>query len=330
MRYKKFIALLCAIFLLDAGMLSGCGKEKNALMDMRLTSNASRRGDVSQSRTGEYLSRNLCVIPKKGQSKPKDGAMTAKASLMINDTDGKMLYSSNIYKKLYPASITKIVTTYVALKYGNLNDVVTVSYNASHITEYGAMLCGFQQGDRIVLRDLLNAFLVRSGNDAGIAIAEHIAGSEKKFARLMNKEMAAIGAVHSHFVNSHGLHSDRHYTTAYDLYLVFRRLIQNETFIGIVSQGSYTARFQGSNGKKKKLSFLSTDRYLIGRAAAPQGVRVIGGKTGTTFNAGSCLILYSIGPDQKKYISVVLKADGGDELYRQMNHLMAMEGKEGA
>ena len=76
-----------------------------------------------------------------------------------------------------------------------------------------------------------------------------------------------------------------------------------------------------------KISYLSTDRYLIGRAMAPKGVQVIGGKTGTTFNAGSCLILYSIGPDEKKYISVVLKADGGDDLYRQMNHLMSMEGR---
>lgn len=324
MKYNKMIALLCVLCFVGAGTLSGCGAEKNELMDYRIAS-ASQSQDESVTRTEEYLSRDLCVIPKDKQSQPKDVAMTAKASLMINDTDGKMLYSNNIYKKIYPASITKIVTTYVALKYGNLDDMVTVSYNASHITEYGAMLCGFQQGDRIVLRDLLNAFLVRSGNDAGIAIAEHIAGDVKSFAKLMNKEMAAIGAVHSHFVNPHGLHDDNHYTTAYDLYLIFRRLIQNETFVQIVSQGSYTAKFQGRDGKSKKLSFLSTDRYLIGRATAPQGVNVIGGKTGTTYDAGSCLILYSIGPDNKKYISVVLKAQGGDDLYRQMNHLLAME-----
>jgi D-alanyl-D-alanine carboxypeptidase len=327
MKWKKLTVFTCVVSLLSAGFLVGCGKEKNALMDMRLTSNASRAGDASQSRTADYLSKDLCVIPKNKQTKRKDAAMTAKASMIINDTDGKMLYSNNIYQKLYPASITKIVTTYVALKYGKMDDVVTVSYNASHITEYGATLCGLQQGDRIVLWDLLNAFMVHSGNDAGIAIAEHIAGSEKKFAKLMNKEMAAVGAVHSHFANSHGLHSDKHYTTAYDLYLIFRRLIQNDNFIQLIDQGHYTLKFQGGNGKKKKISFLSTDRYLIGRAVAPKGVHVIGGKTGTTFNAGSCLILYSVGPDQKKYISVVLKADGGDDLYRQMNHLMAMEGR---
>ncbi len=327
MKWMKTTAFVCAISLLSVGFFSGCGKERNALMDVRLASSASRGGDASQTRTAEYLSKDLCVIPKNGQSKPKDGAMTAKASMIINDTDGKMLYSDNIYQKLYPASITKIVTTYVALKYGNMDDVVTVSYNASHITEYGATLCGLQQGDKIVLWDLLNAFMVHSGNDAGIAIAEHISGSEKKFAKLMNKEMAAIGAVHSHFANSHGLHSDKHYTTAYDLYLIFRRLIQNDAFIRLIDQGQYTLKFRGGNGKKKKISYLSTDRYLIGRAMAPKGVQVIGGKTGTTFNAGSCLILYSIGPDEKKYISVVLKADGGDDLYRQMNHLMSMEGR---
>ena len=325
MRCKKQIALWCVLSLICSGILSGCGSEKNALLDMRISSQINYGKDDALNRTEEYLSRDLCVISKEAQAEKKDGAMTAKASLMINDTEGKLLYANNIYTRLYPASITKIVTAYVALKYGNLDDVVTVSYNASHITEYGAMLCGFEQGDKIVLRDLLNAFLVRSGNDAGIAIAEHISGDEKSFAKLMNKEMAAIGAVHSHFVNSHGLHDKMHYTTAYDLYLIFRRLIQNDTFLQIVSQGSYTARFQGKDGKKKKLSFLSTDRYLIGRATAPDGVRVVGGKTGTTFDAGSCLILYSIGPGEKKYISVVLKAQGGDDLYRQMNHLMAME-----
>lgn len=325
MRYRKILACLCALSLAGATLFTGCGTEKNALMDMRVGSDNGKKDSMLQAGDSDYVSRELCVIPKKSQSKPKDSVMRAKASLMINESDRKMLYSDNIYKKIYPASITKIVTAYVALKYGKLDDVVTVSYNASHITESGATLCGFMEGDRIVMRNLLNVFLVHSGNDAGIAIAEHIAGDEAAFADLMNQEMAAVGAVHSHFVNSHGLHDNEHYTTAYDLYLIFRRLIQNETFMQIVSQGSYKTKYQGKDGKKKKMSFLSTDRYLTGRAVAPKGVKVVGGKTGTTYNAGSCLILYSIGPDKKKYISVVAKADGGDDLYWQMNHLLAME-----
>ena len=254
--------------------------------------------------------------------------MSAKSSLLVNDTEAKMLYSNGIYKKIYPASITKIVTALVVFKYGNLEDTVTISHNASHITEYGAKLCGFEEGDRIVLRDLVSSFLVFSGNDAGTAIAEHIAGSEEEFANLMNKEVENLGAVHSHFVNPHGLHDKKHYTTAYDLYLIFHELAKNQTFLDIISQSTYTAKFKGKDKKKKKLYFTSTDRYLIGQAEPPEGITVIGGKTGTTLKAGSCLILYSEGKNDNHYISVVLKADSGDDLYVQMNHLLGYAQKD--
>jgi D-alanyl-D-alanine carboxypeptidase len=209
-----------------------------------------------------------------------------------------------------------------------LEDVVTVSYNASHITEYGAKLCGFAEGDQIVLRDLLSSFLVYSGNDAGVAIAEHIAGDVKSFAKLMNKEMKKLGAVQSHFVNPHGLHDKNHYTTAYDLYLVFHALAKNQTFLDIVGQSSYTAHFQSADGTDKTLYFTSTDRYLTGRASAPEGITVLGGKTGTTYDAGSCLILYSQAENDTHYISVVLKADGAESLYVQMNHLLGYAAKD--
>lgn len=303
--------------------LTGCDGKKNELLSYRIDTSITVSGQNDEiALPQEYLSEGICVIPKKKQTKNQDAIMSSKASLAINDTTGTMLYSHNIYKKVYPASITKIVTAMVALKYGNLEDVVTVSYNASHITEYGAKLCGFAEGDQIVLKDLLSSFLVCSGNDAGIAIAEHIAGDEKAFAKLMNQEMQNLGAVHSNFVNSHGLHDKKHYTTAYDLYLVFHELVKNQTFMDIVEQSSYTAKFKGKDGKKKKLYFLSTDRYLIGRATAPEGITVLGGKTGTTFDAGSCLILYSQSTSGDNYITVVLKADGGDVLYAQMNHLL--------
>ncbi len=311
-------------FLIACVMFTGCGiTQKNELFDYRVDilekeENRNEESAVSQ----DYLSEGICVIPKNGQTKKQDSILKATATMVVNDTDGQMLYSHNIYKKVYPASITKIVTALVAFKYGNLEDVVTVSYNASHITERGATLCGFEEGDKIVLRDLLSSFLVRSGNDAGIAIAEHISGSVKKFANLMNREMQNLGAVHSHFVNPHGLHDDNHYTTAYDLYLVFHELTKNQTFLDIVNQPSYTAKFRGKDKKKKKLQFTSTDRYLIGLAKPPKGITVIGGKTGTTFMAGSCLILYSRKADDTHYVSVVLKAENGDDLYRQMNRLL--------
>lgn len=302
--------------------VTGCGTQKNELLDYHVEISEADMALGNNEMEQNYLSDGICVIPKAEQTKEKDMVMSSKASLIVNDTDGEMLYADNIYQKVYPASITKIVTALVALKYGNLDDVVTISYNASHITEYGAKLCGFAQGDQIVLRDLLSSFLVCSGNDAGIAIAEHISGSVPAFAKLMNKEVRRLGAVQSHFVNPHGLHDRKHYTTAYDLYLIFHELTKNQTFLDIVSQPYYIARFKGKDKKKKKLYFTSTDRYLIGRAQAPSGIHVIGGKTGTTFDAGSCLILYSQGQNDTHYISVVLKADGGESLYTQMNHLL--------
>lgn len=314
--------LICLCF-------TGCStKEESMFLDYEIHSPKLLTGNTMESYAAPYLSEGICVIPKKQQTDPEDPVMTAKASMLINDTDETMVYSHNIYGKIYPASITKIVTAYVTLKYADLDDMVTVSYNASHITEPGAMKCGFLEGDQIVLKDLLYSFLIHSGNDAGIAIAEHVAGDVGTFAGMMNDEMKKLGAVHSHFVNPHGLHDDDHYTTAYDLYLIFHQLMKNDVFLDIIHHADYTAKYKDKNGKKKSLYFTSTDRYLVGRAAAPDGVTVIGGKTGTTAMAGSCLLLYSKGPDGKKYVSVVLKAAGAYDLYTQMTHLLAMEGGE--
>ncbi len=273
----------------------------------------------------QLFSSNICVVPKKKQSE-KDLFMTAGASLIFDNTDNKMLYADNIYQKMYPASTTKIVTALVALKYGNLDDVVTIGYNATHITEYGAKLCGFAEGDKITLKKLLYS-LICSGNDAGIAIAEHISGSVEKFAELMNKEAKSLGCSGSNFVNPHGLHDDNHYTTPYDLYLVFHELLNYDVFMDIINQSSYKAEFKGADGSKKTLWFSSTDKYLLGSAKAPDGVTVIGGKTGTTSMAGSNLILYTKNDNGKDYISVVMHASDSFSLYSQMSHLLEMENK---
>lgn len=327
MNFKK-ICMYLFVICLGAGSLTGCGAKANELLSERISSPVTVDAKEITALAPAYLSEDICVIPKKKQTKVQDEVMRAKASLIINDTSGKMLYSHNIYKKVYPASITKIITALVALKYGNLEDTVTISYNASHITEYGAKLCGFQEGDQIVMKELLSAFLVCSGNDAGIAIAEHIAGDVNAFSVMMNQEMQKLGAIHSNFTNPHGLHDDMHYTTAYDLYLVFHELVKNQTFMEIVEQSDYTAKFVDKDGNKKKLYFLSTDRYLIGRAQAPDGITVLGGKTGTTYDAGSCLILNSKGTNGDSYISVVLKAESGDSLYVQMNRLLEFAASE--
>lgn len=317
-RKGRFISL----FLCLSIILTGCQENANVLLNTQISVPA----DLEESRNSqlyrqEYLSQDICVIPKKNRS-VTDSAITAQAALLVNDTDNKMLFAQNIYDKMYPASITKIVTALLVLEQGNLEDTVTVSYDASHITEYGAKLCGFQEGDKISLKDLLYCLLVYSGNDAGIAIAEHMAGSVSAFSDLMNQEMTRLGASGTHFVNPHGLHDSKHYTTAYDLYLIFHELLKYDLFCEIIQQANYTASWVNVNGEPKELTFQSTDRYLLGSVQTPKGLTVVGGKTGTTIDAGSCLILYSRDKKKKDYISVILKAESSASLYTQMNHLL--------
>ena len=325
LKYLKLAAVSVALII----FVSGCGKDKEDFLDgggmvMPL---AGMQSDV-ELYCQDYLSEDVCVIPADRQDK-SDSNLPASSALLINISNNKVVYASNIYEKLYPASITKIVTALVALKYGNLDDTVTISYEASHIKEYGAKLCGFNEGDKVKFEKLLYALMVYSGNDAGIALAEHISGSTSKFAKLMNKEMEELGAVGSNFTNPHGLHDDNHYTTAYDLYLVFNKLISDyPQFTDIIKKGSVKVKYKDANGQKKEKDFTSTVKYKLGTETVPAGVEVTGGKTGTTQMAGSNLILYSTDSDGNGYISVVMHANDVYSLYSQMNYLLSMEGSK--
>lgn len=316
---KKILCLLLCFTML----LTGCGEVPDSVMRYDLQS-APSLAHTNDTYKGELFSDNLCVVSKNREN-DQDTVMTAQAALLIDDTNGKILFSKNIYERLYPASITKIVTALVALKYGNMDDKVKISYNASHITEWGATKCGFLEGDKVKMRTLLNSFLIHSGNDAGIAIAEHIAGSVEEFSVLMNNEMKLLGCTDTNFVNPHGLHDDNHYTTAYDLYLIFHELKNYDEFLKISHKKSYKAKYKDASGNKVVKTFTTTDRYLNGKTNAPDGVTVVAGKTGTTNAAGSCLILYSTNENGNDYISVVLKADYADSLFYQMTHLLEME-----
>ena len=250
------------------------------------------------------------------------------AAGLFNITDQEVLYSKNIHEALQPASITKLLTALVALKYGKLQDIVTVSQNAM-ITESGAKLCGFVPGEELTLEQALYGLLVYSGNDAGVVIAEHMAGSVEAFSEMMNQEARAIGATNTHFVNPHGLTAEGHYTTVYDLYLIFSELMKYPKFLEIIQTRSYTYMQKVKelqNGQyvetEKPVTWDNTNWFFTGLASAPEGVTVIGGKTGNTLAAGSCLIILSTDREGEQYISVVLKAANHGELYLEMTDLL--------
>ncbi len=297
-------------------ILFGCNMEK---ADIAYVSDTSNYGYVTPLE--DTKSSELCVVPLSKKNDTNE-SITAESALIFDVTDQSILYENNVYERLYPASVTKLMTAYVTLKYADLDDIVTISYNASHITESGAKLCGFKEGDQVKLRNLLCALLVYSGNDAGVAIAEHISGSVDSFADLMNKEAYELGATGSHFVNPHGLHDDNHYTTTYDIYLIFNELIKNEDFVDMIHSKEVLVPYKDTKGNVLSYTFSSTNEFLLGETDAPEDVTVVGGKTGTTSKAGACLALYSKGEDGHAYISIVFKADNKTSLYRQMTQLL--------
>lgn len=316
--------LYLAILLIMILILGGCQKSSDQFFSYEdYITNANTDLGIALSEN-DFFAENL-VIFSDNEYSSQDDLVSSKAAFLCDATNNQAIYAKNPYERLYPASLTKLMTALVVLKRGELTDSVTVSYNASHIPVTGAKLCGFEEGDVITLETLMHCLLIYSGNDAGIAIAEHMSKSEEEFVKLMNSEAKQIGASHTNFINSHGLHDDNHYTTAYDMYLIFNELIQYDAFINIISQNSYTAIYKDKDKNEKSLSLKSTNLYLTEEKEAPEGITIIGGKTGVTYKAGNCLILLSKDSNNTQYISVILKADNTDLLYSDMSNILLLE-----
>lgn len=310
----KYLKLFgCTI--LSISMLTGCSASG-------MSAAAYENGNYKKTPyRAEGFADTLCVASEDVVLEAVNTDASLNAAGLFSIDDEKVLYSYNIHKKLYPASVTKILTALVALKYGNLEDTVTVSKKATTFP-FGASLCNIREGDRISLKDLLYGLFLPSGNDAAAAIAEHISGSEEEFVKLMNSEAQRIGATNTHFTNPHGLHDDNHYTTAYDLYLIFNECLKHDTFVKIIETPSYTATVTGGNGSSRKLEWKTTHLYASGEAKKPEKLTMIGGKTGNTDEAKRCLIFYSKDQQNKAYISIVMGAASKPALYEDMNNML--------
>lgn len=320
---KKILPGLAVLFLLSATALTtGCGKKNYTFSYDPDTSVSAFRVTVnSGAEAAAPFADKLCVTDSDVAGSGAVQMKEASAAGLFDLNKHEVLYARNVHEKLYPASLTKVMTALVALKYGNPEDMITVTANA-HITESGATLCGLKEGDRLTLDQALHALLIRSANDAGVAIAEHIGGSVEGFAEMMNEEAVAIGATNSHFMNPHGLQDDNHYVTAYDMYLIFNEAMKYELFNEIIHMTSYSSTYTDQNGNAKELDFTNSNQYLKGVYDAPENITVIGGKTGTTNAAGSCLILLTRDVSGNPYISVILRAPQRDKLYEEMTELL--------
>ena len=232
----------------------------------------------------------------------------AKEVLLVNNTKNKVIVSQKVFDQAYPASTTKIMTALLTLENLNLSQVVTIKHDIT-FPDGAAVAIHLKKGDKITVEALLNALIIMSANDAAVALGEAVAGSEANFVKMMNKRAKELGATNTHFANPNGLHLSDHYSTAYDLYLIFKEVAKHNEFFNIAGRSSSRIEYLGSKGEQKIYDMASTNQYIAGTYTLPSQVYMIGGKTGTTTQAGSCLILLTKNKDGEEFISVVLNQD---------------------
>ena len=213
------------------------------------------------------------------------------------------------------------MTALLTLEHGNMDDEITLKHDIN-LTEDGAVISTLTKGDTVTVSQVFHTMLIKSANDCAVILAEYVAGSEAKFIDMMNERARELGATHTHFVNPNGLHNNDHYTTAYDLYLIFKEAVKHEEFVDTVSSKDYTMTY--TTAKKTQINeyMQSTNYYLLNEFPVPEGVVMYGGKTGTTSMAKSCLILMTKNKKGERFFSVVLGSETKEALYSSMTRLL--------
>ena len=319
---------IAAILLILTMTVTGCGSSKYD-MPYVISNDVSSYQllNITNQETLEPFAADLCVASKDIKTAGVDLSEAGTAAL-FNLKTLDTVYAKNVNLQVNPASLTKVLTALVAIKYGSPDQMLTASENVL-ITEPGAQLCGIKPGDQMTLDQALHILLIYSANDVAIMIAEGVtasvnggSGSVEDFVALMNAEAAELGATNCNFTNPNGLTEDGHYVTTYDLYLIFQEALKYDLFNRIIQMTSYNTVYTYVNGNEKSLEVNTTNLYLRGTYEMPTNINVIGGKTGTTNAAGHCLMLLSRSSDGTPYISIIMKETSGENLYADMTKLL--------
>lgn len=230
----------------------------------------------------------LVMLPSASRAAADPDSITTPYIVLMDAETGAVLFEKNAYTQTYPASTTKIMTAILAIENcEDVNEIVTVG----DVVESKGSLMNIVRGEQIRLIDLLYGMMLKSGNDAAKAIAEHVSGSEEAFAVFMNQKAAELGMSSTHFVKPNGLHDDAHVTTAYDMALLTRYAMQNDTFRTIVGTGSYEV--PASEWDSDGYQLENSNKLIHTKADATASFEypyATGVKTGDTTQAGRCLV----------------------------------------
>ena len=189
--------------------------------------------------------------------------------------------------------------------------------------DWDAMASDLVGGCRVSVKNLLYGLMITSYNDCGVILAELIAGSESAFCDKMNEKAREIGATNTHFENCHGLHSDDHYTTAYDLYLIISEFSKHDLAYIIDSLNTYDFTYTDPDGNEQVVTIEPTNEFLTGEINMPSGYSIGSWKTGTTEEALNCLVMEFVNDSTgDKYVALIAGADGKEALYSAMTELI--------
>ncbi len=240
------------------------------------------------------------------QNTETDLELSSDAAILMDATTGEILYEKNSNKKEYPASITKIMTALLAFESGKMDETITFSHDAIFGIEPGSSHIALQEEEQITMEQAMYALLLRSANEAALGIAEQVDGSVEKFATHMTERAKELGCKNTNFVNPNGLHSENHYTTAYDMALIAKEALKFEDFKNIIQTTYYEIP---PTNKQEETRYLYGQHQMI----KPPSIYVYegceGGKTGFTDEAQNTLVTYAKRNDTE-LIAVVFQCKG--------------------
>lgn len=237
----------------------------------------------------------------------EDLNITAGAAVLMDSNTGKILYSKNENDKMYPASTTKIITAILTIENCNLEDVVSVPYEAIASIPSGYSIAALQPGEQLTVSQLLQVMMVHSANDAANVLAYHVSGSIDSFATLMNTKVSELGLENTHFTNPSGKHDENHYTTAYELAKIMQYCMKNSTFRTFAGLKSCTIPATNKSDERV-FSSTSYELFTVDNREVSSNYYykyAIAAKTGYTTEAKNCLVSVS-NKDDLELISVVL------------------------
>lgn len=249
----------------------------------------------------------------------KEPEITATSGMVIDCIDGKILYSKNADEKLYPASLTKVLTAIIVVEKCGLQDNVTINQSAIDKVESGYLTANLKTGEVFTVEQLLNLLLISSYDDVANALAEHVAGSEEEFVKMMNEKAKEIGCTNSNFLNCHGEHDINHYSTAHDMALIANYAVKFEAIRNIAQVTEYglpaTTIYTGND------RYFYTSNEMLQTGSKNYYKYAKGLKTGFTTPAGNCLMAYAE-KSGLKLVSVTMKSTTSNSRYEDSEAIL--------